>query len=86
MQENSSLLTMRVEEVIFCLVVVTKERALPAMRSPLSAKEHYRLKFPGGNGGGVLVFHYDVAEGICMEVAPLREVPVIAVLFSVFDV
>jgi hypothetical protein len=40
MQENSSLLAMRVEEVIFCLVVVTKERALPTMRSPLSAKEH----------------------------------------------
>jgi hypothetical protein len=82
---------MRVEEVIFCLVVVTNERMLPTMRSPLSAKEHVameprRLKLPGGNGGGISVFHYDVAEGICMEVAPFREVPVISVSFSVFDV
>jgi hypothetical protein len=46
---------------------------------------NHRLKFPGGNGGGISVFHYDVAEGICMEVAPPREAPVISVLFSVFD-
>jgi hypothetical protein len=36
-QENGSLLAiMRVEEVVFWRVVVTKEGVLPTMRSPLS--------------------------------------------------
>jgi hypothetical protein len=40
MQEDSSLLAMRVEEVMFWRVVVTKEGVLPTMRSSLSVKEH----------------------------------------------
>jgi hypothetical protein len=39
-RQNSSLLAMRVAEVIFCLVVVANERMLPTVRSPFSAKEH----------------------------------------------
>jgi hypothetical protein len=61
MQENNSLLAIRVEEVIFCLVVGTKERTLPTMQSPLSAKEHDQgttdSRFQGAMGGG----GYDVA-------------------------
>jgi hypothetical protein len=40
MQENSSLLAMCVEEVVFWRVVVTKQGVLPTMRSPLSVKEY----------------------------------------------
>ena len=59
-QENSSLLAMRVEEVIFCLVVVTNERMLPTMRSPLSAKENGHgttdSSFQGAMGVGFRCF------------------------------
>jgi hypothetical protein len=57
MQENSSLLAMRVEEVMFWRVVVTKARVLPTMRSPLSVKEHDQgttdSSFQGAIGLGV---------------------------------
>jgi hypothetical protein len=90
MQENSSMLAMRVDEVmLWCIVVMKAEGAandaITIVREGARPGE-YRFKFPTWNRVRSAESHYDVAKGISVEVAPFGEAPVVAIFFPIFNV